>query len=139
MKNVTIICAALLVVGMVASASAAEGISKSTLASMGFTSASTLSDLDGMAVRGKGWRGSTSAEVSGKFSASFFDVFTGVSTSTNKYEAESSHLGDDRSSATGNGRSTAGIMVETYGPKGATLSMKYTTLVSGGMTSALGK
>ena len=120
MKNVAIICAALLVVGMVASASAAEGVSKSTLASMGFASAQSMSDLDGMAVRGKGWvfQGGTSASVGGTSSAMFFDPNFGGSTSSNHYDSAASHESDP-SKAKGNSNSNAGIVFSYTGDLGS--------------------
>ena len=58
MKNLGILCAALvLVAGMVASASAAErtaSVSNSALASMGMGSMQVMTDHDGLAIRGKG-------------------------------------------------------------------------------------
>lgn len=58
MKNLTVICSAIVIcAGIAANASAAEravSVPKSTLASMGFASAHQLSDTDGLAVRGKG-------------------------------------------------------------------------------------
>ena len=139
MKNVAIICAALLVVGMVASASAAEGVSKSTLASMGFASAQSMSDLDGMAVRGKGFTGSTSAEVSGKFSAAFYDLNNGIAKTTNGYEAESSHAGENRSSAQGTGLSKSGITFLVLGKDGDIVSGMSTMIMSVGGASASAK
>jgi hypothetical protein len=137
MKNVAIICAALLVVGMVASASAADGISKSTLASMGFASAQTMSDVDGMAVRGKGFtpRG-TSASVGGTSSAAFFDINNGVSTASNHYDASSSHKSDP-SKAKGNDSSNAGIVFTQTGDLGN--FTKSTMVVSGGSAFAFSK
>src|SRR6476660_1617208 len=120
MKNVAIICAALLVVGMVASASAADGVSKSTLASMGFANAQTMTDQDGTAVRGKGWvwMGGTSASVGGTSSAAFFDINYGVSTASNHYDSSTSHQSDP-SLAKGNSTSNAGITITQTGDLGS--------------------
>jgi hypothetical protein len=135
MKNVAIICAALLVVGMVASASAAEGVSKSTLASMGFASAQTMSDADGMAVRGKGWKG-TSASVGGTSSAAFFDINYGVATDSNHYDAASKHKYDS-SYAKGRSDSSAGIVITMSGDTG--YYTHSTMIVSGGSAKAYAK
>ena len=70
MKNLTVICSAIVIcAGIAADASAAEravSVPKSTLASMGFASAHQLSDSDGLAVRGKG---TSIADYSARFSA----------------------------------------------------------------------
>jgi hypothetical protein len=70
MKNLTVICSAIVIcAGIAANASAAEravSVPKSTLASMGFASAHQLSDSDGLAVRGKG---TSNADYSARFSA----------------------------------------------------------------------
>jgi hypothetical protein len=136
MKNVAIICAALLVVGMVASASAAEGVSKSTLASMGFASAQTMSDVDGLAVRGKGFHGGTKASVGGSSSALFFDPNYGGSTSSNNYAASSSDK-HGSSLAKGNDSSNAGIVFTTTNHWGTVT--KSISIVSGGSGFAFAK
>ena len=139
MKNVAIICAALLVVGMVASASAADGVSKSNLASMGFASAQTMSDVDGMAVRGKGWHGpstGTKASVGGTSSALFFDPNYGGSTSSNNYSASSSSKYGS-SLAKGNDASNAGIVFTTTNHWGTVT--KSISIVSGGSGFAFAK
>ena len=136
MKNVAIICAALLVVGMVASASAADGVSKSTLASMGFANAQTMTDQDGTAVRGKGWvwMGGTSASVGGTSSAAFFDINNGVSTASNHYDSSSSN---QPSLAKGNSSSNAGIAINQTGDFGS--FTKSIMVVSGGSAFAFSK
>ncbi len=80
-----IFAAAVLATGLVASAKAGE-VSKSTLGNMGFGAVSTLSDADGMAIRGKG----TSASVWGESIASYENRH-GLSVSTNGYQASASH------------------------------------------------
>jgi hypothetical protein len=106
MKNVTTICAALVIfVGIAVTASAGERavfVSKSTLASMGFASAHQLSDTDGLAVRGKG----TSAGVVGTSYANF-DGRHGGATSTNADIALADHYRSD-SSVNGSSLSFAG-------------------------------
>jgi hypothetical protein len=138
MKNVAIICAALLVVGMVASASAADGISKSTLSNMGFANAQTMTDQDGLAVRGKGWvfMGGTAASVGGTSSAAFFDINFGVSTASNHYDSSASH-DSDPSKAKGNSMSNAGIVFTQTGDLGN--FTKSTMVVSGGSAFAFSR
>jgi hypothetical protein len=106
MKNVTIICAAMVIfAGIAATASAAErvvSVPKATLASMGFASAHQLSDTDGLAVRGKG----TSAAVMGTSTANYSGR-SGDATSTNSYMASADHR-HDSSSANGGSLSFAG-------------------------------
>jgi hypothetical protein len=83
-----------------ATASAAEkAVSKLTLGSMGLSSMQTLSDEDGLAVRGKG----TFANVWGGSQANWY----GGQSSSNNYEAGASWLGKG-SSAGGNSLSFAG-------------------------------
>ena len=83
MKNFCIVCAAtVLAATLVASASAGEhAVSKSTLNSMGFSSVQVMSDVDGLAVRGKG----TYASVWGSGSA-IFGNGNGGNASANGYE-----------------------------------------------------
>jgi hypothetical protein len=82
MKNVRILCAAVvLLAGMAASVSAAE-LSKSTLSSMGLGRMQLISDNDGLAIRGKG----ATAIVFGDSVAR-----AGGSHSSNGYLAISSH------------------------------------------------
>ena len=78
----------------VASASAAE-VSKSTLNTMGFGNVSVMSDIDGLAIRGKG----TSASVWGEGTANYTNR-NGSNTSTNGYQAAASH---HKGSSTANG------------------------------------
>jgi hypothetical protein len=80
-----IVAAAVLATGLVASAKAGE-VSKSTLGNMGFGAVSTMSDAEGMAIRGKG----TSASVWGESTANYGNRH-GLNTSTNGYEASASH------------------------------------------------
>ncbi len=104
MKNLGIVCAALVIAAsLVASASAADrAVSKSTLSSMGLSSMQQLSDADGLAIRGKG----TSASVWGQSTANFL----GGQTSTNGYQASASHY-HSSSSAVGGSISFAGVAV----------------------------
>src|SRR5262245_59618575 len=83
MKTFSFMCAAIVLAsGMVATASAADHVSKSTLTSMGFANAQVLSDTEGAAVRGKfAW-----ASVSGWSWARF----PGQATS-NKFDSLSIH------------------------------------------------
>lgn len=91
-------CVAVLLAGLVSSASAVDHVPASTLSSMGFSAAQQLSDNDGMTVRGKG----TSASVWGASTAT-----KGSSTSTNGYAAAASHHHGD-STANGTNLSFAG-------------------------------
>jgi hypothetical protein len=106
MKNVAIICAAMVIfAGIAATASAGEhavSVPKSTLASMGFASAHQLSDNDGLAVRGKG----TSASVIGTSTANYSGR-SGDATATNAYTAAADHH-SSASSANGGSLSFAG-------------------------------
>jgi hypothetical protein len=104
MKNVAIICAAMVIfAGIAATASAGErAVPKSTLASMGFASAHQMSDTDGLAVRGKG----TSASVMGTSTANYSGR-SGDATSTNAYMASADHH-SSASSANGSSLSFAG-------------------------------
>jgi hypothetical protein len=105
---------------------------------MGFASAQTMSDVDGMAVRGKGWvfMGGTSASVGGTSSAAFFDINNGVSTASNHYDASSSH-GWDPSKAKGSSSSNAGIVFTQTGDLGSIT--KSIMVVSGGSAFAFSK
>jgi hypothetical protein len=137
MKNFAIICAALLVAGIATAASAGEhvSVSKSTLASMGFGSASVMSDADGAAVRGKGYQHSshssvtTSASVSGTSTASFHGT-----TSSNQYAASSSHSNSGGASAVGSSLSFAGTI--SGGANNHGFLVSGTLVVSGGGASA---
>jgi hypothetical protein len=96
MKSFAIACALLL---FAASASAAEPVAKSTLASMGLGNMQQLSDTDGLAVRGKGawtsvWGGSVANWYGGQ-------------SATNNYQGGSSWYGKP-SGSTGNSFSFAG-------------------------------
>jgi hypothetical protein len=125
MKNVGIVCAALVViVSMVASASAADHVSKSTLSSMGLGSMQLISDNDGLAIRGMG----TSASVWGESTANYLGQ-----TSTNGYQASSSHHHGD-SSAEGKNLSVAGTVQVKF--HNGNLSVRANLGVAGGFSSA---
>jgi hypothetical protein len=97
MKNFAFACAALML--LAATASAAEPVAKSTLSSMGLGSMQTMTDNDGLAVRGKG----TSASVWGGSAANWY----GGQSSVNNYSANASWLGKS-SNAVGKSFSFAG-------------------------------
>jgi len=103
MKSFAIACAVML---FAATASAAEPVSKSTLASMGLGGMQQMSDSEGTAVRGKGYMGGfgggTYAKVWGSSSASYYGQ-----ASNNNYQSGASWLGKP-SNATGNSFSFAG-------------------------------
>ncbi len=116
MKSFAIACAVML---FAATASAAEPVSKSTLASMGLGGMQQMSDSDGQAVRGKGYTGSfgggTYARVWGGSQANWY----GGQSSNNNYESGVSWLGKS-SNAVGNSFSFAGKagisgMADPYG------------------------
>ena len=128
MKNVLIASCALVLFACVSSASAAEPISNSMLSNMGLGSMQTLSDTDGMAVRGKGtfagvWGGSTA-------------VFQG-SSATNNYEAGAQWAGS-ASYADGGSMSFAGIVEAIFlqDPTGSALSVQVLGAISGGSAYA---
>lgn len=134
MRSFAIACAAVLL--FAATASAADlAVSKSTLGSMGLGSMQTLSDDDGLAVRGKG----TFASVWGGSQASFY----GGQFSSNSYEAGAQWLGKP-SHAGGNSLSFAGkvelqLAAEVSGPPlmfGAALQLHVAGGVSGGGANA---
>jgi hypothetical protein len=128
MKNVLSFCAALVVVaGFVASASAADSIPASTLSSMGLGGVHQMSDNAGLAIRGKGHFGSTSANVWGSSTADGKS-----STSSNGYEAGASHSRSD-SSASGNNLSYAG---SAYGSLNC---VHFHINFAGGSSSAMAK
>ena len=142
MKNVAIICAATVIVaGLVASASAADlSVRKSTLANMGFGSASIMSDVDGMAVRGKGYSGhhsapkvTTTASVSGSSTANYYG-HKGDSTATNQYSASSNHTDGGGAGAQGSSLSFAGKI--SGGASGEGFQVHGTLIISGGHASA---
>lgn len=125
MKNA--LFAGVALAGLIAStASAGEpaGISKSTLGNMGLGSMQTMSDTEGMAVRGKG----TLAGVWGSSTA----VFQG-SSATNNYEAAASWAGKS-SYANGKSMSFAGIVEATYlqDPTGSALNVQILGGIAGG-------
>lgn len=102
MKSFAIACAVML---FAATASAAEPVSKSTLASMGLGGMQQMSDSEGTSVRGKGYFGpfgGTSAKVWGSSSANYYGQ-----TSNNNYQGGAAWLGKP-SNATGNSFSFAG-------------------------------
>ena len=144
MKNVAIICAATVIVaGLVASASAADhvvSVRKSTLASMGFGSASLMSDAEGLAVRGKGWHPSapkvtvtTSASVSGTSTANYHGK-SGDSSASNQYTAASNHTDGGAAGATGNSLSFAGQV--WGGASNSGFHVSGTVVISGGTATA---
>ena len=99
--NLRIVTAATVVLAALAVSASAGEVSKSTLHSMGFGSMQQLSDVDGLAVRGKG----TSASVWGQGTANFF----GGNTSTNGYLAAADHHHGSSTAAGGN-ISAAGVI-----------------------------
>ena len=128
MKNVAIICAALVIfAGIAATVSAGEravSVPKSTLTSMGFNSAHQLSDSDGLAVRGKG----TSAAVMGTSTVNYSGR-SGDATSTNAYMASAdSHRSS--SSANGSSLSFAGNV------SGSVHHVHFNVIFAGGNASA---
>lgn len=122
MKNLCILCAAVVLVASMATIVSAGDLSvpKSTLSSMGFSSVTVISDIDGLAVRGKG----TSASVWGESTAT-----SGPNTSTNGYAAAASHH-HGSSTANGNNLSFAGNV--SSGHHGVHFSVN----VAGGSSSA---
>ncbi|REK19287.1 MAG: hypothetical protein DWQ37_01460 [Planctomycetota bacterium] len=111
----------------VSTASAGEpaGISKNTLGNMGLGSMQTMSDTEGMTVRGKGtfagvWGGSTAA-------------WSGGQVSNNNYEAASSWA-HKPAFAKGESLSFAGIIEATYlqDPTGSALNVQILGGVAGG-------
>jgi hypothetical protein len=142
MKKFVITCVATaLVASLVASASAGDrvvSVSKSTLASMGFGSASVMSDVDGLAVRGKGWHPSsptvtTTASVSGSSTANYYG-HKGDSTSTNQYSASSNHTDGGGAGATGSSQSYAGQL--WGGANNSGFHVGGTLVISGGTATA---
>jgi hypothetical protein len=126
MKNVSIICAALVIfAGIAATASAGErAVPKSTLTSMGFAGAHQLSDTDGLAVRGKG----TSASVIGTSTANYSGR-SGDATSTNAYTAAADHH-SSASSANGASLSFAGDA------RGSVHHVNFNVIIAGGNATA---
>jgi hypothetical protein len=129
MKNV-LIASALLVL-FASMASAAEPISKSTLGSMGLGSMQTLSDNDGLAIRGKG----TFAGVAGGSTA----LYNG-SSSANNYEAGAQWVGKS-SFAKGSSLSFAGVIQATYvqDPTGSALNVSVIGGIAGGGAKAFAR
>ena len=129
MKNVLIASCALVLFACVSTASAAEMISKSTLSDMGLGSMQTLSDADGMAVRGKG----TFAGVWGSSTT----LFQG-SSANNNYEAGAQWAGAS-SHAFGQSFSFAGIVEAVYlqDPTGSALSVQILGAIAGGSAKAV--
>ena len=80
-KYSMILAAVVLVAAMAGTAAAADHVAKSTLSSMGFGSASIMSDTDGLAVRGKG----TYAYAWGQSTANYSNR-NGSNTSYNGYD-----------------------------------------------------
>jgi hypothetical protein len=129
MKSLAIACA-VLVAGLVGSASASE-VSKSTLTSMGFANATIMSDVDGLAVRGKG----SSASVWGVGTANFNND-NGSNTSTNGYLAAAEHR-KGSSKAEGSNLSYAGNATGSIGRHG--LRVNFNVNLAGGKSSAYAK
>ncbi len=101
MKKFAIVCAALgMMVGVSAVASAAQPVKSSTLAKMGLSSLSVMSDKDGESVRGKG----SFALVGGVAHSSVLGQ-----TGTTFYAAGAAHPGNTSSVAAGAGASVSGI------------------------------
>jgi hypothetical protein len=128
MKNVIFASCALVLFAFVSSAAAGEPISKSTLSNMGLGSMQSLSDADGMAVRGKGtfagvW-GSSTAQWNGQ-------------SATNNYEAGAQWVGK-HSFAQGESKSFAGNIEAIYlqDPTGSSLSVQMIGGISGGSAKA---
>ncbi|MEX2333250.1 MAG: hypothetical protein WD600_03270 [Pseudohongiella sp.] len=124
MKNVLIASCALVLLACVSTATAAEPISKSTLGNMGLSGMQSLSDADGMAIRGKGtfagvWGGSTA-------------LWQG-SAASNNYEAGAQWVNKD-STALGNSLSFAGVVEAIYAqdPTGSALSVQVLGAIAGG-------
>jgi hypothetical protein len=127
MRSFAIACAVLML--FAATASAGDlAISKSTLGSMGLGGMQTLSDSDGLAVRGKG----TFASVWGGSQAQFGGQFA-----ENHYEAGASWLGKS-SSAAGHSFSFAGQVEVLFAadPTGFALQVQAAAGISGGSASA---
>jgi hypothetical protein len=128
MKTFAFGCAALMLLAATASANDLA-VSKSTLGSMGLGSMQTMSDGDGLAVRGKG----TFAGVWGSSSAHW----PGQQASNNNYIAGAAWLGKG-SSAGGNSLSAAGalqvgLLVDS---SGFTLGVSLGAGLSGGFANA---
>lgn len=141
MKSVAITCGVMMLCA--ASASGNElAVSKSTLGNMGLGSMQTMSDSDGLAVRGKG----TFASVSGGSLAVHQPVTTTpwgsfasgpATTAANNYEAGAQWLGKD-SAAAGQSLSFAGQIEVLYAqdPTGFALGVHAVGGISGGGASA---
>jgi len=132
MKSFAFACAVML---FAATASAAEPVSKSTLAAMGLGGMQQMSDSEGTAVRGKGYLGGfggTNARVWGSSSASYYGQ-----ASNNNYQAGASWLGKP-SNATGNSFSYAGKGQVSFGidPTGWALQGSIKGGYAGGSASA---
>ncbi|REK13021.1 MAG: hypothetical protein DWQ37_10380 [Planctomycetota bacterium] len=138
MKSFAIACAAL--AAMVSTAAAGDlAVSKSTLGNMGLGSMTTMSDEDGMTVRGKG----TFANVWGASEARW--TITDPNNpnnyvqqiSANNYEAGASWVGK-RSSAIGGNLSFAGQTEIQYlmDPTGSQLSVLAAGGIAGGLAGA---
>jgi hypothetical protein len=100
MKTFAFGCAALMMLAATASANELA-VSKSTLGSMGLGAMQTISDSEGMTVRGK----ATFAAVWGGSSANWFGQ-----SSNNNYAAGAAHFGNTPASAGGNSLSGAGVV-----------------------------
>jgi hypothetical protein len=129
MKSLAFACA-VLVAGLVGSASANE-VSKSTLGAMGFGNATIMSDVDGLAVRGKG----TSAAVWGEGTANYTN-HNGSNTSTNGYDAAASHR-KSSSLAKGSNLSYAGNAKGSISDHGTYI--RFNANFAGGKSSAFAR
>jgi hypothetical protein len=131
MKYVAI--AGALVIFSAATAVAGDlAVSKSTLGSMGLGSMNLMSDIDGLAIRGKG----TFANVSGSSHAKF-GPSGAVQESTNNYEAGAQWIGK-HSSAGGQSQSYA-LKVEVQfasDPTGSALAVHAIGGIAGGSAKA---
>jgi hypothetical protein len=124
MKKLGIICLAIVLAGgMVATVSAGEHISKSTLNSMGLNGMQLISDHDGLAIRGKGYyHASSSVSVSGSSTANFY----GGTTASNSYSA------NGRTFAAGGSVSVAGGVIGAGGSNGNFFVAGAATFAGGG-------
>ncbi|MEX0677273.1 MAG: hypothetical protein WD063_09370 [Pirellulales bacterium] len=132
MKTLAFVCAALML--LAATASAGElAVSKSTLNNMGLGGMQSMSDTDGLAVRGK----AVFATVSGGSVASWLTV-NGLQLSHNEYAAGAEWLGPVGASAQGQSFSFAGQVEVLFlaDPTGFSLSVHAAGGFAGGGASA---
>jgi hypothetical protein len=125
MKSFAIACALML---FAASASAADAVSESTLGSMGLGKMQSMSDNDGLAVRGKG----TFANVLGTSATSFHGQ-----TASNSYEAGAQWLGKgSRGGGESLSFSTKVELLYAADPTGFALQVSAAGGISGGSAKA---